>query len=595
VRVGRIGAFLRPVDAVPRPYSDADMRAGRLARLCVVPTLAGIFLIATAAPAWAHAILKSTNPPKDGVAAQAPGQISLTYNENVEVAFGAIRIYTCAGKRLTTGAPTHSPTSGHTVLVSVPKLDNGVYLVAWRVISADSHPVSGTYSFRIGPGPAPTVNACATETNPKSSSTVGALFGVARAGVFTGLALLIGGAIFLVLIAGGTSAARSTRRLIWIGWIVLALSTVAAVMMQGPYAAGAGIGDAVKWTVVHAVFKTRFGHVTEVRLLLLVAALVLLFFLRTIDRSGRPPLWWTIAGVIVAVGLAGTPGYAGHAAAGTFTDFAVPLDTVHVLAMSVWLGGLVVLLVAALGGGFSGGIRQALNTFSRLAFWCVVVLILSGIFASWRQVGFTVKGYTGTSYGHLLLIKLAIVVALVAFAAMSRSIVRQRRSAPLDAPDSAIAAIDEKTVSGLRRSVAGEVVLGIAVLAVTAILVNAQPARSELAPKLFSGQVAAGTGPTSMIIEVTVDPAHTGPNEVHVYTLTPKGADLAIRGMSAKFQSNDGSTTVPAGLVRGGPNHFLTNNATFVSSGKYKMLVNVDQLINGSLVDTAAVLNVPIS
>ena len=571
------------------------MRATRLARLCVVPALAGIFLVATAAPAWAHAILKSTNPPKDGVAAQAPAQLSLTYNENVEVSFGAIRIYTCAGKRLTTGEPTHSPTSGHTVLVSVPKLANGVYLVAWRVISADSHPVSGTYSFRIGPGPPPTVNACATETNPKSSATVGALFGVARAGVFTGLALLIGGAVFLVLIAGGTSAARATRRLVWSGWILLVFSTVAAVMLQGPYAAGAGIGDAVKWTVVHAVLKTRFGHVTEVRVLLLAAALGLLFFLRTIDRRRRPPLWWVVAGAIVAIGLAATPGYAGHAATGTFTDFAVPLDTAHVLAMSVWLGGLVVLLVAALGGGFSGGIRQALNTFSRLAFWCVVVLVLSGVFASWRQVGFTLRGYTSTSYGHLLLIKLAIVVALVAFAAISRSIVRRRQSAPLDAPDSAIAAIDERTVSGLRRSVSSEVVLGIAVLAVTAILVNAQPARSELAPKLFSGSVAAGTGSSSMIIEVTVDPARTGQNEIHVYTLTPKGADLAIRNMSGKFESADGSTTVPANLVRAGPNHFLTANATFVSSGKYKMLINVDQLIDGNLVDTAAVLNVPIS
>jgi copper transport protein len=210
-----------------------------------VPALAGVLLIATAAPAWAHAILESTNPPDNGVAAQSPSQISLTYNENVEVSFGAIRIYTCAGKRITTGAPRHSPTSGHTVLVSTPKLASGVYLVAWRVISADSHPVGGTYSFRIGPGPPPSVNGCATETNPKSSVTVGLLFGTARAGVFVGLALLIGGAVFLLLIARRTSAARPTRRLIWIGWFVLAVSTVAAVMLQGPYAAGAGIGDAI--------------------------------------------------------------------------------------------------------------------------------------------------------------------------------------------------------------------------------------------------------------------------------------------------------------------------------------------------------------
>ena len=222
------------------------MRAGRLARLCVVPALAGLFLIAAAAPAWAHAILSTADPPKDGVAAQSPSQLTLTFNENVEVSFGAIRVYTCAGQRITTGAPKHSAETDRTVHVSVPKLDPGVYLVAWRVISADAHPVGGTYSFRIGPGGPPSVSGCATETNAESSSTVGVLFGIARVGVFAGLALLIGGVVFLVAIAAGTSAVRWTRRLIWIGWVILLVTTIAAVMLQGPYAAGAGIGDATQ-------------------------------------------------------------------------------------------------------------------------------------------------------------------------------------------------------------------------------------------------------------------------------------------------------------------------------------------------------------
>src|SRR6476661_2584847 len=193
------------------------MRAGRLARLCVVPALAGIILIATAAPAWAHAELKSTDPPENG-----------------EVSFGAIRLYTCEGKRITTGTPRHAAASDHTVVVSIPKLTPGVYLVSWRVISADSHPVDGSYSFRIGPGAAPSVNGCAAETTAKSSVTVGTLFGIARAGVFAGLALLIGGVVFLLLIAGGAIAARSTRRAIWAGWILLTFWTVVAVMLQGP-------------------------------------------------------------------------------------------------------------------------------------------------------------------------------------------------------------------------------------------------------------------------------------------------------------------------------------------------------------------------
>ena len=217
------------------------------------------------------------------------------------------------------------------------------------------------------------------------------------------------------------------------------------------------------------------------------------------------------AASIVAIGLAATPGYAGHAATGDFTIFAVPLDTVHVLAMSIWLGGLVVLLVAALGGGFSGGLRRALTTFSRVAFWCVVVLVLT------RRVRVVAPGrlrdprlHRARRYGHILLVKLAIVAGLVGLAAVSRSIVRKRQSAPLDAPDSAVAAIDERTVDGLRRSVAGEVVLGIAVLAVTAILVNAQPGAQRAHAEAVLGDRSRGHRPDAMTIDVTVDPARVG-------------------------------------------------------------------------------------
>ena len=573
--------------------SSGRTKAGRLARICVVPVLAAIFVIGTAAPAFAHAILQSTDPPKDGVVAVSPPQLSLTFNENVEVSFGAVRVYTCAGKRITTGAPTHAKTSGHIVVVSIPNLAPGVYLVAWRVISADSHPVGGTYSFRIGAGAPPSVNGCATETNAASSTTVGVAFGAARVVVFAGLALLIGGGVFLVLIVAGTSAARSTRRLMWLGWLLLALATVAAVMLQGPYAAGAGIGDAVRWAVVHDVLHTRFGHVAEVRLLLLVAALVLLPFLSRSTRTRAAPLWWIVVASIVAVLLAATPGYAGHAATGNWTFFAVIFDTLHVLAMSVWLGGLAALFVAAISGGFSGGVRRALTTFSRLGLTCVVVLVATGIFASWRQVGFTIDGYLHTSYGNILLVKIGLVAGLVGLAAVSRSIVHKRRAAPLDAPDTAVAAIDERTVRSLRGSVGGEVLLGITVLAVTAVLVNAQPARTVLAPKLFSASVGAGSGQSAMTVQATVDPARVGVNEIHVYTLTPKGADLPVRDMTAKLTKSDG-TTVPGNLVRAGPNHFLTSNAVITEPGTYQMLIEVEQLIDGNLVDTPAVFTVPI-
>ena len=433
-----------------------------------------------------------------------------------------------------------------------------------------------------------------TETNAKASTTVGVVFAVVRVAVFAGLALLIGGAVFLVLIARGTSAGSRTRVLIWAGWILLTASTVAAVMLQGPYAAGSGIGDAIKWSVVATSWTPTTGTSPRSACCCSFPRSCCCCSSAGSTVSAACPCGGSARAPSSRSGLAATPGYAGHAATGTFTIFAVPLDTIHVLAMSVWLGGLVVLVVAALGGGFSGGLRRGLTVFSRVAFWCVVVLVLTGLFASWRQVGFSIRGYTSTSYGNILLVKLAVVAALLGVAAVSRSIVRKRRSAPLDAPDSAIAAIDERTVVGLRRSVAGEVVLGLAVLAVTAMLVNAQPARSALVPKLFSQTVTAGSGESAMLITVTVDPARVGENTVHIYTETTKGENLTIRDISAKLVSADRSTSVPAELKRGGPNHFLNETVAVPVAGNYQMLVQVLQVKDGRLIPTAGVVTVPI-
>ena len=260
--------------------------------------------------------------------------------------------------------------------------------------------------------------------------------------------------------------------------------------------------------------------------------------------------------------------------------------------MCIWFGGLAALLLSALGGGFSGGLRRALIRFSFIATTCVIVLVLSGLFAAWRQVGFTVRGYTSTDYGRLLIVKVAIVGGLVGLAAVSRAIVRRRRAAPLEAPDSVIAAIDERTVAGLRRSVGGEVVIGVAVLVLTALLVNAVPARSAIAPKLFSGSVKAGTGIDAMQINVIVDPARAGLNTIHVYTLKPDGTDLVIRNISGDLSlPAKGISKLPANLRRGGGNHFLVANLPITITGTWKLVIHV---LRGGFSDTAAVFDVPI-
>jgi len=398
--------------------------------------------------------------------------------------------------------------------------------------------------------------------------------------------------VFLVLIARNTSAAPKTLLLTWIGWGIVAVATIGGIMLQGPYGAGTGIGDALHWAVVDDILTARYGHIAEIRLLLLVLAFVVVYLLGRSDRRKPIPPWLWVGGVLVGLGIASTPGLAGHAATGDNVVFAVPLDTLHVAAMAVWLGGLAALIVAALGGGFSGGLRRALITFSRLAFWCVIVLIVTGVFAAWRQVGFSLDGFLHTSYGNILLVKIGLVVVLVGIAAISRSIVRRRRAAPLDAPDSVIAAVYTRTVTGLRQSVGLEVLVGIAVLLVTALLVNAQPARSVLAPKLFATELKAGTGSDAMLIDITIDPSRAGPNAIHIYALTPQGASLTVRQISASMSlPSKGIDEFNLPLQRGGPNHFLATSADIPLSGNWRLVVHV---LRTAFDDTAATTKVPI-
>jgi copper transport protein len=550
-------------------------------------------LLATAAPAWAHATLLSTNPADRATVAQSPPRITLSFSESVAISLGSITLHDAAGKTISTSAPQHYGGTDRNVEVTPPKLENGTYIVVWRVISADSHPVHGAFTFNVGAASSGDVGSEASKllNSTSGNQTVGVLFGIARFFIFAGIALLLGGAVFYVLIARGTSVARRTMTITWIGWIVLVVATILGVMLQGPYAAGTGVGDAFKWRVVSDVLHQTYGQTAERRLILLVLALPLLIVLQR-ARQNRPLAWWWIASaILIGLGIASTPGLAGHAHIGDWAGFAGPLDTIHVAAMSVWLGGLVALVASAIGGGFSGGLRRALIIFSRLAFWCVVTLVLTGLFASWREVGFKIRGYTDTTYGHLLLIKLGIFAVLIALAAISRSVVRKRRSAALDAPDSVVAAVDEDTTRKLRWSVGAEVMVAVFVLAVTAMLVNAQPARSALTPGIFSKDVIAGSPP--MRISVTVDPSTAGPNTIHVYTETPSGSNLTIRDMNATLSlKSKGITALDAGLTRGGPNHFLVNDLPILPAGKWTMTLHV---LRRGLNDTATVINIPIS
>jgi copper transport protein len=225
--------------------------------------------------------------------------------------------------------------------------------------------------------------------------------------------------------------------------------------------------------------------------------------------------------------------------------------------MGIWLGGLAALALIVLDRDPDAG--RAAARFSPIALTSVVVIVTTGLFASWREVGFELDAFTHTTFGVLLLVKVGTFIVLLMLAAWSRRIVHRRTPATL----SAMAVATEPAPSGtrpadpdvrhLRWSVGGELIFGIAVLTITALLVNAQPARSALALP-FSKEFRE----PSMLVDLIVDPAKAGLVDMHVYILTPSGGNLFAQGVTAEMSlPSKGIAPIAIPMKRGGPNHFL--------------------------------------
>jgi copper transport protein len=266
---------------------------------------------------------------------------------------------------------------------------------------------------------------------------------------------------------------------------------------------------------------------------------------------------------------------AGHASNGIWSWLAMPLDTLHVTAMAIWLGGLASLALVVLDRDPDA--RRTAERFSPVALTSVVVIVITGVFATWRQVGFTRDAFLDTSFGRILIAKVGVFVVLIVLAAWSRSIVRKRRPVALSAavateatppPDAGTEPADPD-VRNLRWSVIGELVFGITILVLTSMLVNAQPARSALALP-FSTEMRT----PKMLIDVTIDPAEAGPVVMHIYTLTPSGANQYIVDAKATMSlPSKGIAPIEVPLERAGPSHFQNTNFVVPFAGKWQLVV----------------------
>jgi copper transport protein len=458
--------------------------------------------LALPAAAWAHATLVRTAPRANVVLNRPPPVVRLTYTEAVEPRFAAISVTNAAGRPQTTGAPQRSTTDAETLVVPLKHVAAGWYLVYWRVISVDGHPVRGAFVFAVGPNPGPQPQF-AIPSISETAATPRLI--TARSIVFVAVMAAIG--LFLLRIATARPVVRrvpeSRLRPVSLAFAIAAVVGLVAipvyvVMATAQFALRSAFDLGA---VLPLVRDSAFGRGVvdlELAFALFVLAAALALWVDRPDRERR-----SIAAILSLVGAlaaAGAvllvPGLSGHAAQTSPRGAMLLFDWIHLAAGSVWVGGLMGLLV--LWRSFPvarrvAGLVVCVPRFSNTAFVSVLALIGSGIGASLVHLP-TFASLWQTSYGQALLVKIGLLSAALLLAAVNLLRTRPRLRAYRQRPE-----LGPGAATLLRRLVAGEVLLVVAAVVVAAVLSSLPPPANALAT-VGNASARVGPGPVAEVV-----------------------------------------------------------------------------------------------
>jgi copper transport protein len=530
------------------------------------------------AGALAHARLEATSPPQGATVKKEPAAVVFSFDEPVEGNFGAVRVYDSKGDRVDEGDAFHPNGEGPKLGVHLkPALPDGSYTATYRVVSADGHIVSSGYVFSIGKaGKAPTQTVAELLGGSGNGTVTETAFGIARGIEYLAIALGVGGFAFLLivwtpalaaLVGDGVEGAERRflgrlRVVLWVAAALGALGAAASVVLEGAEAAGVSGFSALKWTIVEETLGTNFGTIwgwAFVAWVFFAAALPLLL--------GRRPARLALAAPLVYVVLA--PALAGHASTQSPVGLNFPVNVVHVGAMAVWLGGLAALLLvlpaatrALEPAQRSRLLATNLSRFSQLALIMVGAILLTGLIQAYVYVRH-LDDLVSTGYGRAVLAKFLLLICVIGFAAYNR-----RRSVP---ELNRIAASGESPGRAgllLRRALRAEVALVLVILGVTAALASyAPPVSAQGGP--FSGETTLG--PTQL--EISVDPARVGGNQIHVYLFDSKTGAQYTKGKELTMTASlpDKGITLNLEPQVAGPGHYIVSDALLNAPGTWKL------------------------
>ena len=501
--------------------------------------------------ASAHAILESSSPEASTLLASSPKEIRLDFDEQVEATLGDVRIYDSEQREVSKSNTERSASDTSVVTAEVPTLKNGVYVVVWRVVSADGHPVTGAFPFEIGTKSTGTSAALLEEVLNRTETTS------PLGNPMSALRLL--GSLALILLVGCVSLLwRSpllgnarVRKTLQYSSVSIAVSSLGLLFMQGPYTAGKSWGSLLDSVLIGDVMQTRLGLALFIRVICAFAWGVI-----AITASASVSRRWRISVIATAIITISTYAASGHQSAGTLPGIFVPLDMIHLAAISTWVGALLALAVVSK----DNNVENEAKRFSQMATWSMPVVVVTGVVQGLHLLG-GISTITQTNFGKLLLLKTVLVGGVVVFGSKAR------------------AKLQLNGFSSIAKIIRWESTLVVLVLAVTSLMVAQSPNAKPTTPISFSATKVQN----NIVAELSVVPAVVGTAEVHVILTPPGGSLTPAKSVTVQFDLPSRSIpAIPVSMTEIGPNHWI-GIVQFPFSGAWNMNTRVSPAPNQTL------------
>ncbi|MCD2248281.1 copper resistance protein CopC [Listeria marthii] len=497
----------------------------------------------------AHAYLENSNPADQSHIKTAPEKVTLVFNEEIEADFPLIEVKDSSGKRVETGKTAVSKKNNHMVEASLPAdLKDDVYSVSWRVVSADGHAVTGVISFKLGD----TKATFQANEVPSSGADV-QISSVQKVILYIGFSLFIGMLLFGLGLYPRQEpmTEKIAGRLKKIAWLALAFLGVALLIqlfVQTSITTGVSIWESFQPSQLTAFLATKTGYmwISE-----FVVWFVLAIFTVIMFRKNKQSSWFALLTETALIGyLIFAKAQNGHAAASADKIVSITADMLHMIAASVWVGGILVLLFVL---PRTGKAREIWSRFAIVAIIAVASILVSGLLMAVMNIGQMANLFT-TNYGKMLLFKIGLFL-LMALLGLGHYIYLK---------------IQNKKIPF--KTILVELIIGTIILVVASVLTNVQTPPPP-APKAFDETIAADGEPAK--INLRVEPATVGQNQFIITFTSADGAaktDFEQVTVTTKSTKTDEKSTFQAKLAN--DTQYFAEGLYINQTGKWEITVH---------------------